>query len=201
MHTPSVLQIIKAMGLKGYRVYDDPAGGDLNIVGIRSVSAQPNQFDDLLVVFFFRGPQLCYWFAPCTTDPGQYWLQNPIGVDGTAILKEGQYKGAYHIGLHQGKYEALVQRGPLTVIRDADRDSSPDTDNGTEQSGLFGINIHCAAWQGESTQVDQWSAGCQVIANWYDFQVFISLCRAGASRFGNKFTYTLLHQRDFGIIS
>ena len=44
--------------------------------------------------------------------------------------------------------------------------------------GLFGINIHRATkWEGKkSTQIDKWSAGCQVIAANDDFKLFMEIC-------------------------
>jgi hypothetical protein len=200
MRTPTVDQIIRAIAHRGYKVFDSPDGYGLNLVGIRSQSTGPNQFDDLLAVFHRR---LGIWNSiviPVTTDPGLYWLENPMNVNGTAILKPGQYAGAFAIGKHQGKYDALVQRQPLTVIRDYDRDAELDLSTGREETGLFGINIHCAKWEGESTLVDKWSAGCQVVASWWDFQILMLICRAAERRHGNAFTYTLLTEADFGLV-
>jgi hypothetical protein len=62
---------------------------------------------------------------------------------------------------------------------------------GTEDSGYHGINIHKA---GEaSTEVNRWSAGCQVFANEDDFNDFMSICRKQVSERGwRTFTYTLV---------
>ncbi|MEI2737870.1 MAG: hypothetical protein V9F01_03695 [Chitinophagaceae bacterium] len=53
-----------------------------------------------------------------TTDPGNYWLKTFMNRNGTAILKPGQYKHSHRIGVHRGKYQALVQQNPVTVLRD-----------------------------------------------------------------------------------
>lgn len=200
MKTPTVEQIIRAMEIKDYLVFRNPKGFDLNIVGIRSSEIVAGKFDDLVVVFHRRAGAWCYNVFPATTDPGRYWLENPMVESGTGILKEDQHRGAYRIGRHQGKYEALVQTGaPITVIRDFNRDGVLDLDSGREETGYFGGNIHHAAMARESIRVGKWSALCQVIANPFDFEIFMALCRAGAKAFGNRFTYTLLHERDLGV--
>ena len=56
------------------------------------------------------------------------------------------------------------------------------------------VNIHKAGR--DSSQVDKWSAGCQVFKNEGDFNEFMTTIRTGAARFGNKFTYTLLERAD-----
>jgi hypothetical protein len=132
---------------------------------------------------------------PITTDPGTFWLTNPSIDKGTAILAAGQYRDAYQIGLHRGKYEALVQRGEVVVIRDYDRDAVLDFFNGTSYRGFFGINIHRASIQGTTKTIDRYSAGCQVFANAEDFAQFMQLCHKHRNLYGNKFTYTLLDQR------
>ncbi len=176
---------------------------DLNIVGIRSANSEANRFDDLITVFWRRADAWCQFVCQATTDPGRYWLEHPMGVSGTAILKPGQYRGAFRLGLHQGHYPALVQAAPLTVIRDANRDDRLDTTGPgtTEDVGMFGINLHHAAAVGESTQVDKWSAGCQVTAAVVDHDVLMALCRAAVPAWGDTYTYTLLDERDFGLLA
>lgn len=190
-------EIIDVMEAKGYDVYRNPVGFDLNIVGVRSAGQSANKFDDTAIVFYQQHDEWIYNFFKITTDPGLYWLNNPLSELGTAILKEGQYKGAWKLGLHRGKYQALVQRKPVTVIRDFDRDGELDYDSGVEETGLFGINLHRANAKRESIQIDKWSAGCQVFCDPFQYEHFINLCKEGRKNFGNSFTYTLLHETDF----
>jgi hypothetical protein len=63
------------------------------------------------------------------------------------------------------------------------------------QTGKFGINIHRTT--DEHVQKQKFSAGCQVFEDERQFADFLLKCKAGKAAFGNKFTYTLLHQRDF----
>jgi hypothetical protein len=179
---------------KDYVIYSRPY--ELNIVGIRGDSVIPNHFDDEIHVFYKTNPHNWHYHVyKVTTDPGTFWLKNPEQPQGTAILAQGQYKDAYTMGLHQGKYKALVQHKPVTVIRDYDRDATLDFLNGTESTGLFGINIHRANSSGTTKYVDKYSAGCQVFENSSSFNEFISLCEHHLKLYGNVFTYTLIDFR------
>jgi hypothetical protein len=179
---------------KRYAFYTRP--NELNIIGIRSKSTIPHRFDDEIHVFYNVAPlKWNYHIYKATTDPGTFWLRNPMQAQGTAILAQGQYKGAYKIGLHQGKYKALVEAKPITVIRDYDRNAVLDFKNGTPTKGMFGINIHRASLIGTTKQVDKYSAGCQVFANSNEFNEFMELCEKHSGLYGNSFTYTLIDFR------
>lgn len=169
----------------------------LNIVGLRSKNVNSNSFDDEIHVFYTKPDgKWNYHIFPATTDPGTFWLNNPMYPQGTAILAQGQNLDAYAIGMHKGKYEALVQVKPITVIRDYDRDAVLDFNNGTKQIGLFGINIHRAQISGETKYIDKYSAGCQVFKDADDFYAFMQLCKLHASLYGNSFSYTLIDFRS-----
>ncbi|HEV8285716.1 MAG TPA: hypothetical protein VGQ09_15485 [Chitinophagaceae bacterium] len=189
--------IINSLRLKTYETYSRPF--ELNIIGIRNQSTVPNRFDDEIHVFFKNNSkQWVHYIFPATTDPGTYWLKNPMTPQGTAILAQGQYKEAYQIGLHRDKYFALVQRMPVTVLRDYDRNAILDFNNGRPETGLFGINIHHASVNGTTKTVDNYSAGCQVFANINDFNLFMQLCERHKQLYGNSFTYTLIDKRAIG---
>jgi hypothetical protein len=185
-------KLIAALMAQGYRVFTRPF--ELNIVGLRSEHLLPNVFNDTINVIFKddKGNWQLHSYA-ATTDPGTYWLKNPLNPQGTAILKAGQYLNSHMIGLHRNKYTALVQRNPVTVIRDADRNGTLDF-NGKEDTGQFGINIHRALQEGTTKFIDKFSAGCQVFANADDFNAFMQLCERHKQLYGNGFTYTLLHE-------
>ena len=187
-----VNQLKLALEQKGYRVFSRPY--ELNIVGVRAITNVPNAFDDTIFVFYTDGTHWRLLNFPATTDPGMQYLKQPINNAGTAILKPGQYVDCYATGLHRGLYTALVQRAPVTVIRDFNRDGKLDFHSGKEQSGMFGINIHRAEQSGVTKYVSGHSAGCQVFANASDFAAFMQLCTQHKKMYGNKFTYTLLEQ-------
>ena len=183
---------------KGYVIYDKPY--QLNIWAFRANTEIPNSFDDELHVFFNISKtarnRWAYLVFKITTDPGTYWLKNPMNPQGTAILKAGQYIDTYKIAKHRGKYYALCQRlKKVTVIRDYDRDAVLDFYNGKEQTGMFGINIHRARKLGSTYLIDKFSAGCQVFKNVRDFDFFMKLCEVHKKLYGNSFTYTLVDKR------
>lgn len=134
-----------------------------------------------------------------TTDPGTYYLLNPMSKLGSAVLKPGQYVNSYSIGFHQGKsdHKALVQTGPVTVYRDNDKDSIAEAVEKTE-TGLFGINLHGGNKNATTMKIGKWSAGCNVFQNWYQKEEFVDICGLFKAAKGNKFTYTLLLETDLG---
>ena len=180
---------------KGYAFYTN-GNHNLNIIGIRSAGARiTNAFDDLLVVVYKNNKGWQRIMYQVTTDPGEYYMKNLGTPRGTAILVPGQYKGAYKIDKHRGKYEALCQRKPVKVYRDRNKNNVYDWDVNTLEEGLFGINIHKAGR--DSKRVDMWSAGCQVFALENEFKSFMHLCKCQiADGFPNSFTYTLLTEEE-----
>lgn len=192
----TVRKLLRVLKIKSHEIFQKPY--ELNIVGIRSPETNANRFDDQLHVFFKDAQNKWKHFEyQITTDPGTYFLKNPLQVDGTAILKAGQYKNAYQLGLHRKQYKALVQTGgKVTVIRDYDRNAILDFLNGTETAGWYGINIHRAKPKGATGIVDKWSAGCQVFQDADDFEEFMRLCEMHRLYNGNKFTYTLIDLRS-----
>ena len=184
---PKLLQRVKKLG---HVVFTDGTY-NLNIVGVRTPATAVNKFDDELHLVFkdHRNRWVDISFG-CTTDPGLYWLQHPMRRAGTAVLKQGQYRGAYKIGQHRGRYTALIQHRPVTVYRDRNCDDVIDMDPNTEVEGIYGINIHHAGH--DSHRVDKWSAGCTVIGNLDDWNIFLSIVRRSAEMYGDRFTYTLI---------
>jgi hypothetical protein len=169
---------------------------NLNIIGVRNSNRESDKFDDLMYIAYKSQDE---WFLkeyPITTDPGRYWLEHPITKAGTAILVPGQYRGAWQLGKHRGKYEALVQRKPVLVYRDNNRDATIDMKGVYKESGLFGINIHRSSPYVKSYTVHKWSAGCQVYQKIADYNIFIKLCKTSAQIYGNSFTYTLINEVD-----
>lgn len=102
------------------------------------------------------------------TDPSRYRKGQGTGAGkGMARLKAGYYV-AYSFDKHRGKYLAICQRrGKVTVIRDG----SPDY----EDTGMFGINIHCGSTHHTSSE------GCQTIppSQW---DAFMNLATTEAAR-------------------
>ena len=192
-------QIEDAVLCKGYKWFEN---GDynLNIVGVRNSNTNQeitNKFDDKVTVSYSVNGELKYEEWDATTDPGIYYSENLLNPDGVAILKPNQYRSTYQIGLHQGNYEALTQRLPVEVYRDDNRDDNYNLDEYSLQEGMFGINIHRAGtFVNGSTQIDKWSAGCQVLSKESDFNLLMELAENARALYGNSFTYTLIESRD-----
>ena len=200
MNQPTRQQIKSAVRAKGYKWFEN---GDynLNIVGVRNGETGTevtNKFDDFLTLSYKVNGEWNYHCFDATTDPGKHWVENIMRKEGVAVLKENQYRGSHKIGLHQGKYEALRQQKPVQVYRDNDLDGNYDLLEENIQEGIFGINIHRATkWEGKkSTQIDKWSAGCQVIAANDDFRLFMEICNKAKDTWSNSFTYTLINTND-----
>jgi hypothetical protein len=189
--------VYNAIQNKGFEIFEtDTHPYNLNIIGIRNSNATPNTFDDYIVVIWKYKGLWNFRKYEATTDPGLYYLNHPVSPAGTAILKEGQYFHCFCLGLHQGKYKALIQFMPVTVIRDYNKDNFLDLTSGKEETGMFGINIHRANLSGKSINVNQWSAGCQVFADSGQFNEFISLCESSEKYWGKTFSYTLINSVD-----
>ena len=117
--TPDVL--FRAYVARGWKPFTE---GDynLNIIGIRADDRKSNTFNDLICLLYKTAGRWVFRKYAATTDPGLYYRQNPLNPRGTAILKDGYYRGAFGIGLHHGQYRCLVQTKPLPLWRDGNRD-------------------------------------------------------------------------------
>ncbi len=194
--------IVKAYNLNNYS-YDMTRPFYLNIFGIRGYwkywnNNEFDRFNDTIGIMFVddNKNQNCILFR-ATTDPGQYYLDNPVNNEGTAQLKTGNYKNCYKIDLHNGKYEALCQRlGKVTVNRLKKETKNNDTFISVkEETGMFSINIHKGA--DEVNNVYNASAGCQVYYDREDFDIFMTFCKKHRELYGNIFTYTLFDNKSF----
>lgn len=173
----------------------------LNIIGIRTKDNKANTFNDWICVLFKHAGEWVLLQFPATTDPGVYYRENPANVKGTAIVKPGFHRGVWILGMHQGRYKALVQHGgEITVFRDNDKNAELDITGIREQTGYFGINLHRANANTTSKIVGKFSAGCQVIASPHDYQILMALVSKHCALYGAKtpakFDFTLLTEAD-----
>lgn len=197
--THPVLDRVKHIG----GVVFESGDWNLNIVGIRTWKGAANRFDDVLhCIYKERAQWVDRWWS-ITTDPGTYWLNHPMNKLGcAAVVADRQYRGVWRLGLHRGKYLALVQRGcnDIAVHRDDNLDAKVDYRADNIEVGNFGINCHRATTRrGRGlVRVDRFSAGCQVFADPADFDTFIRLCKRQRSERGwDSFTYTLLDEWSY----
>jgi len=197
-------KITNVMALKGYKYFLDSndKGYDVNVIGVRNSHTGKevtNKFDDIMTISYKDDKgEWQYHEFDCTTDPGRHWVENVMNDKGVAILKPGQYRRSHKLRLHGGKYLALGQQSQVTVYRDNNLDDKYDLDESKTDTGVFGINIHRASkYEGKkSTNIDKWSAGCQVIAANDDWHEFLDICQMAREIHGNNFSYTLLESKD-----
>lgn len=194
----SLSRLIQTLKRKGYEVFlDDSKDYNLNIVGVRNDHPVLDIFNDWIVIFWRHKGAFYYGCYPATTLPGEYYLIDKLlNRKGAAILVPGQYRGAYKIGMHRNKYPALVQSKQVTVYRDGDKDKEYDYIPETKHSGWFGINLHRAYKNGHAPKVGKTSAGCQVFQRSEDFSEFMAVCSEAKRLWGNRFTYTLIEEKD-----
>lgn len=199
--TPPLLQRVEKLG---HRIFTE-GSYNINFIGVRTEAKDAGKFDDWLTMWYrdTDGSWQSHWW-PATTDPGLYWLHNPMRTEGTAIVVPGQYPKLWKIGAHKG-YKAFQQVGNVKVYRDRDRDDELDFSPESIQEGMFYINGHASdpnPWDKhdksrEGGDVNKWSAGCQVFANSADFRLAIRLAEQSMGLgFGNTLTYTLVEERD-----
>lgn len=202
----------KAYADHGFVLFEkDAVDLNLNIFGVRSKVYDTNTFNDIVGLAWKYGGAWTLKLYSATTDPGLYYFANPMTSKGTHIMKEGQYRGAYAAGKHQGKYGALIQVGPMDFYADNDRDLVFDK-TVVEKGVYIGANVHCVINKRipdlltapvsdfpdrESAVVHNWSAACQVLANPRKYLEFMTYVYASAKAFGNKFTYTLFEEDAF----
>lgn len=177
---------------KGYKL--DP---NLNIVGVRNKSVGDkitNKFDDTLYIAYKESGVWKIKSYAITTDPGTYYMKNPLNSSGCAILVEGQYLNIYSIRLHQGKYPAICQTyGAVKLYRDNNKNDIYDFTNIMSDPNS-GVNIHKAG--ADSFEINSYSAGCTVFKREIDFNEFMVICNQFKAILGNKFTYTLINTND-----
>jgi hypothetical protein len=189
-------KLVRALQRKGYDLFeDDSKPFNLNVIGIRSSDATPDKFNDRIVVMWKWKGNWNIYISPATTDPGLYYLENPLNVEGTFIMAPGQHKGLWEKATHKG-YPAFKQKANVKGYRDADRDNEFDMDPSKLVEGMFGINGHRAKDEGSSTIVGKWSAGCQVWQWDDDHEIIMELADRAIPYWGNSFTYTLLLEAD-----
>lgn len=199
----NVSQLKEILAKKNYKDFSTTPGVPM-IIGVRTANAKVNTYDDLVYVYYAEktvpANDLKYFYEiySITTVPGLDYLKTPIaGTKGTAILVPGQYEGAWVLGLHRGKQEALIQQGgQVRVYRDPNKDDKLDFDAKTIDTGYFGIDLHHAGVI-DTGVVGKWSAGCQV---WEHVDEHVKLIndfkRLSSTYHFTRFSYTLLTEAD-----
>lgn len=156
-------------------------------VWIRTDQTLDNKFADVSVRFN-RG--VADMVMACSTVPGDYYIFNPLtvgGITGAAIACEQQQIQS-HTFVSSPNWKSLwlgapyfMQTGAVEIFRDGNKNRVIDKNIRTK--GFYGINFHRA---GFGSFVDNWSAGCQVVADnsWFQaIKIFQN---------GQKINFTLI---------
>jgi hypothetical protein len=142
-----------------------------DLVFLRTQKNLDNKFSDYCIRFNNRVADMV---MPCSTRPGNYWIQNPVtvgGITGTAIAVQQQTIGSHRFTT-SANWKSLwlgapyfMQTGPIEIYRDGNKDLNIDT--AIKTKGYYGINWHRG---GIGSAVDQWSAGCLVVpdSRWFE---------------------------------
>lgn len=190
-------ELIKRVQKLGYAVFTD-GDYDLNIIGLRKIkNNQTNKFDDQIVVCYHLDGKWIEERFQATTDPGRYWLVKPDYKPCAIMYHPQQRRGCYQLGLHRGKYKALVQVQNIKFWRDGNKNQVLDY-KGTVYSDRIGLNVHRSSLNRDgASYVDRYSAGCQVIRLPREFARFIELCERQVESLGYRtFSYTLIPMEE-----
>lgn len=221
----TVDNLIKTYERLGYMLFtNDINDYNLNVCTIRANNQTAGSFDDLEILFWKYKGNWTIVTHSATADPSDLSLITMKNALGCAILKPGQYLNSHKLGLHRGKYEALVQAKPITVIRDFDRDNTldyymdtigldkvikPNNNYGAttkyykgadvvfiEDTGIFGINHHMASFIRILESVGLYSEGCCVHNVATEYKEYINIIKEAVAIYGNQFTTTLLTEEQ-----
>jgi hypothetical protein len=198
------------MQAKGFFVARLP--GFLNIVyvegadksGRHNVDA-PNVFNDRRTVFHFdkSGNPVMDVNALCTTEPGQFYTDNPLDPGGAARIAFGQYK-SWTVGTHHPelqaprKHEALIQADKIHIFRDKNKDGIRPGDKESIVGSATGINQHSGLNQSPSN-IGRVSAGCLVGQDGDEHKKFMTVVKADRrfiANHGYKFMTTIIAGDD-----
>jgi hypothetical protein len=151
------------------------------IIGLQSKADNFNVFDDKFYVFL--GGKFIM-VTTGTTNAGSSALLHfeNINKEGAAVWKTNEfYTDLYGYGLHHGKMACLRQQKPIKYYRDTNRNEKAE-EIGELHEGIINANFHGVSYDPESkiikTNINGWSAGCQVCNNMSDYRAIIRMVRA-----------------------
>ncbi|MBC7777901.1 MAG: formylglycine-generating enzyme family protein, partial [Phycisphaerae bacterium] len=168
-----------------------------NIIALRRTKdRQPDVWQDLLLVLW-RTPDSIWQSRTysCTTMPGQYFVQNPRNSKGSPMIAPGQYLNLFEPGVVRDR-AALVQRGTITLYRDANKSGSIDAADPIDRGDSFGMNIHNTKMDQEPATIGQWSEGNIVMPKKNERAELQRIYTMAYKSQGRRFALTLLTQDD-----
>ncbi len=196
MKKPTIEEVKKVMVLAGMVVFTKPF--DMTQFSIRTKDNKSNKFNDWVGMMYHDNEGVLNGIVRSgTTDAGLYYRENPMQIDGTAIIQHGvQHRGAFTYmekGGHRGQ-EAFRQTGKMWYWRDANRDEYLDFDGKAEYE-IFNTNGHDMGTLGSN--VGKWSAGCwgstEIIMEELYFLAKLQIEHGH----GSSFSHAMLHENMF----
>lgn len=207
-------EVRAAVLAKNYRFFEN---GDynLNLIAVRENDIFENTFSDTLYIpHKVNGKWLMpkFDFTTLAGTLGTGGEKNPLtsvqtgtGVDGVAIILEGQYpQGLKYIngGLRYPFTEFLQQNRHFDYLRDNDKDGLISRLTAVKQTGNFFTHWHAMSPIGvKSKQVNYthsaWSQGCMGADAPTWFGGIMPILRKAVKIWGSVFTMTLLHANYF----
>ncbi len=168
-----------------------------NIIALRrSKDRQPDAWQDLLLVLWRRPDSIWQSRAYlCTTMPGVYFVQNPRNPKGSPMIAPGQYLNLFEPGV-VGDHSALVQRGTITLYRDANKSGAIDAGDPIDRGNSFGMNINNTKMDQEPATIGQWSEGNIVMPKKNERAELQRIYTTAYKSQGRRFALTLLTQDD-----
>lgn len=147
-------------GLKKYGGFDE----EFMVVGVRKDGPNPEDtFCDLLGYKFIHDVTLYEGI----TRPSIYWTKHHMAPPhGAAIVMPGFHPRIWQAGMHYNQHALIQTGGAITICRDDNDDQIAELDE-VKVSGYWGINCHTVS--SLQKRVGQWSAGCMVVADPFNF--------------------------------
>lgn len=163
----------------GFALSDAP--GTVNLVYIEGCNEDgtpnadlPNMWNDRRMILFYQDGWNLKLNVTATTEPGDYYTQNPMNKKGASRIAFGQY-WAWRFGLHKKRQPALVQVAPVLVHRDINKDGKRSPNDPMEW-GIFGIDHHTTNKTGKPPAlIGKHSAGCPVGWKYLEHLLFLEI--------------------------
>ena len=175
-----------------------PLQGAYNIVYIEGMNPdgtlnddRPNRWNDvrLLITLKAEGWHIVH-SAIATTEPGDYYTQNPTNKKGCARIAFGYHPPAWKMGFHKGTQPALTQVGQVRIHRDLNRDGLRNRTEAAFLSGPIGLNHHTTSTRFNNDEIGKMSAGCLVGRNYVEHLQFLALLKKDSRIVpGNPYLY------------
>jgi len=189
---------------------------NINIIAIREDDVYDNTFSDTCnLIYKEHGvwKNECFKWTTLAGVFGHGGEKSPLkswetgtAEDGLACIAEGQYRGAFQYIKNGWRYpfqEYLSQiKGIDYLPRDNDKNGTVLRAGKIHKNTIWQTHLHAMSQFGQDghfvsyPNYSPWSQGCQGTP-YTEFQKFLMPIKKSVKLWGDKFTYTLVHAKDF----